>query len=171
MSVISKDTYVCLEYRLWLDSGVQLRGTPEEPARMTFVAGCNELLPGLERRLWGLREQDALEFEIPAAEGFGEYDPDCVQAWSHKVFPAGMELKPGQKVLPSRLPFPPEFPLTIKEVTADKVILDMNHPYAGHDLRYQVRVVEVRPATPEELEPLKQCQSCMEEMTCDTGSR
>jgi hypothetical protein len=25
----------------------------------------------------------------------------------------------------------------------------------------------VRPATPEELEPLKQCQSCQEGMTCE----
>jgi FKBP-type peptidyl-prolyl cis-trans isomerase SlyD len=170
MSVISKDTYVFLEYRLWLDSGVQLRGTPEGPDQLTFVAGYEELLPALERRLWGLREQDDLEFVIPAAEAFGEYDPDCIQEWSHKVFPPGMELKPGQKVVPSRLPFPPEYPLTIKEVTADKVILDMNHPFAGHDLRYQVRVMEVRPATPEELEPLKQCKSCKDELTCDLGS-
>ena len=92
---------------------------------------------------------------MPAAEAFGDYDPDFVQEWSHKVFPPGMELKPGQKVLPANLPFPPEYPLTVKEVTADCVILDMNHPFAGHDLRYQVKVVEVRPATPEELEPLK----------------
>jgi FKBP-type peptidyl-prolyl cis-trans isomerase SlyD len=132
------------------------------------VAGCNELLPGLEKRLWGLREQDALEFVVPAAEAFGIYDPDFVQVWSHKVFPPGMELKPGQKVLPANLPFPPEYPLTVKEVREDTVILDMNHPLSNHDLRYQVRVVEVRPATPEELEPLKQCQSCREEMTCGT---
>jgi FKBP-type peptidyl-prolyl cis-trans isomerase 2 len=44
----------------------------------------------------------------------------------------------------------------------------MNHPYSGHDLRYQLRVLAVRPATPEELEPLKQCQSCTEEMICET---
>jgi FKBP-type peptidyl-prolyl cis-trans isomerase SlyD len=75
-----------------------------------------------------------------------------------------MDLQPGQKVLPANLPFPPEYPLTIKEVNGDKVILDMNHPLSGHDLHYRVRVVTVRPATPEELAPRKQCQSCREEM-------
>jgi FKBP-type peptidyl-prolyl cis-trans isomerase SlyD len=167
MSVIARDNYVALEYRLWLDSGEQLRGTPEAPAVLTFIAGCSELMPGLERRLLGLRVQDAVEFTVPAAEAFGDYDPDFVQEWSHKVFPPGMELKPGQKVLPANLPFPPEYPLTVKEVTAAAVILDMNHPFAGHDLRYQVKVIEVRPATPEELEPLKQCQSCAEGMSCE----
>jgi FKBP-type peptidyl-prolyl cis-trans isomerase 2 len=121
-------------------------------------------MPGLERRLWGLREQETVEFAVPAPEAFGLYDPENVQEWSKKVFPPEMELKPGAKVLPANLPFPPEYPLVIKEVKENSVLLDLNHPLAGHDLHYSVKVLEVRPATPEELEPLKQCQSCAEEM-------
>jgi FKBP-type peptidyl-prolyl cis-trans isomerase SlyD len=77
-----------------------------------------------------------------------------------------MELKVGQKVLPANLPFPPEYPLSIREVKENSVILDLNHPLAGHDLHYSVKVVEVRPATPEELQPLKQCKSCQEGFSC-----
>jgi FKBP-type peptidyl-prolyl cis-trans isomerase 2 len=168
MSVIAPDQYVCLEYRLRLDSGEEVRGTAEAPALLTFVAACNELLPGLERRLWGLRVHDQVEFVVPAAEAFGLYEPENIQEWSKKVFPPEMELRPGQKVLPANLPFPPEYPLVIREVKENSVILDLNHPFAGHDLNYWVRVLEVRPATPEELAPLKQCQSCNEEMTCGT---
>ena len=93
MTVIAQDQYVVLEYRMSLDSGEQLRGTAEAPALLTFVAGYKELLPGLERRLLGLREQDAVEFVIPAAEAFGLYEPENVQEWSRKVFPPDMELK------------------------------------------------------------------------------
>ncbi len=167
MSVIASDQYVVLEYRLRLDSGELIRGTVEAPAYLQFIAGCNELMPGLERRLIGLREQDEVEFVIPAEEAFGPYDPDNIQAWSHKVFPPEMELKVGDKVIPANLPFPPEYPLIIKEVKEDSVILDMNHPLAGRDLHYAVKVLEVRPATAEELEPLKQCKSCSEEMSCE----
>lgn len=167
MSVIAQDNYVYLEYYLRLDSGEQIRGTAEAPAHLTFVAGFKELMPALERRLLGLREQDAVEFVIPADEAFGEYDPTNTQEWSRKVFPPGMELKVGQKVIPANLPLPPEYPLVIKEVKENSVLLDMNHPLAGHDLHYSVKVVEVRPATSEELEPLKQCKSCGEEMSCE----
>jgi FKBP-type peptidyl-prolyl cis-trans isomerase SlyD len=168
MTIIAQDQYVCLEYRMRLDSGEEIRGTAATPAQLTFVGGCNELMPGLERRLRGLREQEEVEFVIPASEAFGLYEPENVQVWSKKVFPPEMELKPGEKVLPANLPFPPEYPLTIKEVREDSVIVDLNHPFAGHDLHYWVKVQEVRPATPEELAPLKQCQSCSEEMgsTC-----
>lgn len=164
MSVIAPDQYVILEYRLHLDTGEQIRGSAEAPAYLQFIAGCQELMPGLERRLLGLREQDAVEFVIPADEAFGPYDPENVQAWSHKVFPPEMEVQVGQKVIPANLPFPPEYPLTVLEVQEDAVILDLNHPLAGHDLHYSVKVIEVRPATPEELEPLKQCNSCSEEL-------
>jgi FKBP-type peptidyl-prolyl cis-trans isomerase SlyD len=168
MSVIAHDRYVVLEYRMRLDSGEQIRGSAEAPASLTFIAGCNELMPGLERRLIGLREQDEIEFVVPAEEAFGLYEPENIQTWSLKVFPPGMELQVGQKVIPANLPFPPEYPLTIKEVNENAVILDMNHPLAGHDLHYRLKVLEVRPATPEELEPLKQCKSCNEELSCSS---
>jgi FKBP-type peptidyl-prolyl cis-trans isomerase SlyD len=164
MSVITQDKFVRLAYRLRLKSGKYLRGSAQEPEELTFVAGCGELLPGLERRLWGALLGENLEFVVPAAEAFGFYDPENIQVWSRKVFPPDMELKPGQKVLPSVLPFPPEYPLTIKEVRGDQVILDLNHPLADEDLYYQVQVLEVRDSTEEELAPLKQCQACRQEM-------
>ncbi len=160
MTIISQDKYVRLEYRLRLESGEYIRGSEEEPALMTFVAGCGEVLPGLERRLWGLPVAEELNFVVPAAEAFGHYDPELTQTYSRKRFPPEAELKPGMKVLPSILPFPPEHPLVVKEVRDDVVVLDLNHPLVDQDLYYEVRVLEVRDATEEELTPLKQCQSC-----------
>lgn len=164
MSLISQDQYVCLEYRLRLESGEWIRGSSEAPEKLCFIAGLGEVLPGLERRLWGLQENDRAEFMIPAEEAFGSYDPENVQVWSHKVFPPEVKPYPGMQVLPTNLPFPPEYPARVKEVTEDKVVLDLNHPLAGQDLYYQVRVLEVRPAAPEELEPAKQCQECQGEI-------
>lgn len=170
MGEISWDKYVVLEYRLRLASGEFIRGSEGAPAVLTFIAGYKELLPALERRLWGLKEQETVDFVIPKAEAFGDYDPKNVQSWSHKVFPADMDLKPGKWVVPANLPFPPEYPLVIKEVTEKEVVLDLNHPLAGQDLHYSVKVLEVRPATPEELEPLQKCQACREEMESQGGA-
>ena len=103
-----------------------------------------------------------MEFVVPAHEAFGLYDPENVQEWGKNRFPPEMDLKAGQKFLPTILPFPPEYPLTIKEVRDESVVLDFNHPLADQDLYYEVKVVEVREASPEELTPLKQCQSCRE---------
>ncbi len=163
MTMISQDRFVCLEYRLRSKAGKWIRGDEAAPAILTFVAGCQEVLPGLERRLWGLREQDRVEFVVPAAEAFGSYDPENFITWSRKSFPLDMEPYVGMKIIPKDLPFPPEYPLTVKEILDDKVVIDQNHPLAGQDLHYEVRVVEVRPATEEELEVIakaKQCREC-----------
>jgi FKBP-type peptidyl-prolyl cis-trans isomerase SlyD len=163
MSVISQDKFVRLEYRLKLANGEFIRGSADQPEYLVFVAGCGEVLPGLERRLWGLSpEQGTVEFVVPCQEAFGAYNPDNVQVWSKKRFPAGVGLEVGQKVLPSFLPFPPEYPLTIKEVQEEGVVLDLNHPLTGQDLYYEVTVMEVGDISPEELAPLKSCQSCRE---------
>jgi len=162
MSVISQDKFVRLEYRLKLANGEFIRGSAEAPEHLVFVAGVGEVLPGLERRLWGLApEQGTVEFVVPCQEAFVAYNPDNVQTWNKERFP-GVELKAGQQVLPSYLPFPPEHPLIIKEVQKEIVILDLNHPLADQDLHYEVRVLEVRDVPPEELEPLKSCHSCRE---------
>jgi FKBP-type peptidyl-prolyl cis-trans isomerase SlyD len=163
MTIISQDKFVRLEYRMRLKSGEYVRGSAETPAYLTFVAGCKEVLPGLERRLWGLREEESVEFVVPAAEAFGSYDPELMQTYSRKRFPPEVELKPGMQVLPSLLPFPPEHPLIVKEIQDDTVVLDLNNPLADQDLYYEVRVLEVRETTKEELEPLQQCKSCKEE--------
>lgn len=163
MTIISQDKFVRLEYRLQLESGEYIRGSAEKPDYLVFIAGCDEVLPGLERRLWGLSpDQGTVEFVVPSQEAFGGYDSNNVQVWSKKRFSPDIELQVGQQVLPSLLPFPPEYPLTIKEVREDSVVLDLNHPLADQDLYYEVKVVEVRDATPEELTPVKQCQSCRE---------
>ncbi len=163
MTIISQDKFVRLEYRLQLESGEYIRGSAEKPDHLVFIAGCDEVLPGLERRLWGLSpDQGTVKFVVPSQEAFGAYDPDNVQVWSRERFSPDIELEAGQQVLPSMLPFPPEHPLTIKEVREDGVVLDLNHPLAAKDLFYEVKVVEVRDASPEELTPVKQCQSCRE---------
>jgi FKBP-type peptidyl-prolyl cis-trans isomerase 2 len=163
MTVISQDKYVCLEYRLKLENGEFIRGSAENPERLVFMAGCGEVLPGLERRLWGLSpEQGSVEFVVPCQEAFGAYEPENVQIWSKKRFPANIELQVGQQVLPSFLPFPPEHPLVIKEVREESVVLDLNHPLSDQDLYYEIKVLEVRDAVPEELTQVKECQSCRE---------
>ncbi len=160
--IIHRDCFVTLAYRLRLTSGEYIRGSTASPEILTFVAGYNELLPALENRLLGLRPGEERHFTIPAAEAFGARDPKLIQEYSRKRFPAGASLRPGQAVVPSPCAVPVEYPYLIVEVREDTVVLDQNHPLAGEDLHYEVKVLEVRPATDEELAARQVCASCQE---------
>ncbi len=158
--IIHRDCFVKLAYRLQLASGRYVRGSEDRPDLLTYVAGYKELLPSLENRLLGLKPGDRAEFVIPAPEAFGQRSPDLIQEFSRRRFPPEADLRPGMAVVPSPCAIEIAYPYTVVEVRDDVVVLDQNHPLAGEDLHYQVEILEVRPATPEELAPLQSCDTC-----------
>jgi FKBP-type peptidyl-prolyl cis-trans isomerase SlyD len=126
-------------------------------------------LPALENQLLGLKPGEERQFVIPALEAFGLHDPWLVQEWQKKRFPADFELYPGMSVVPYPCAIEVPYPYKVLEVKDEMVVIDQNHPLAGEDLHYDVQVLEVRSATPEELAPLQSCESCGSEMTsCGT---
>jgi FKBP-type peptidyl-prolyl cis-trans isomerase SlyD len=167
--IIHRDCFVRLAYRLQLTSGEFIRGSAEQPEILTYVAGYKELLPALENQLLGLQPGEERQFVIPALEGFGQRDPWLVQEFSRQRFPAGADLRPGSAIVPYPCAIEVEYPYRVVEVKAEVVVLDQNHPLAGEDLHYDVKILEVRAATSEELAPLQDCESCGGEMSsCET---
>lgn len=167
--IIHRDCFVSLAYRLQLNSGEYIRGSAEQPEILTYVAGYKELLPALENQLLGLKPEDERQFVIPALEAFGSRDPWLVQEWQKKRFPADVELRPGMLVVPYPCAIEVAYPYKVLEVKDEIVTIDQNHPLAGEDLHYNVQILEVRSATPEELEPLQGCEGCGGEMeSCQT---
>ncbi|HAY22892.1 FKBP-type peptidyl-prolyl cis-trans isomerase [Desulfobacca acetoxidans] len=167
--IIHRDCFVRLAYWLQMASGEYIRGSAEQPEELTFVVGYRELLPALENQLLGMRPGEERRFIIPAAEAFGLRDPWLVQEWDRKRFPYHVDLQPGQAVVPYPCAIPVEYPYKIVEVKGEVVIVDQNHPLAGEDLHYRVKILEVRPATPPELAPLQQCEACAGELeSCET---
>ena len=104
MTVIAKDRYVVLESACAPIPGNRFGATPKRRPICNSWQATARSCPGLERRLWGLREQEAVEFIVPAAEAFGAYEPENIQVWSPKVFPPDLELRVDQKVLPPICP-------------------------------------------------------------------
>lgn len=154
---VSKDAFVILEYRVHLDDGSYVKGE-DGPVSLNFVAGYQQVLPSLEQRLMGLVEGTTSAFTIPAAEAFGEYDASQVHVRSFEEFPAGRSLKPGKWIIASNDETQAQYSYFVKDRTDQTVTLDFNHPLAGKDLHYQVKIVAVRPALQEELEYLRPCE-------------
>ena len=154
---IRKDMSVTMEYTVRLKDGSYVKGE-NAPVSLHFIAGYGQVLPALEERLLGLREGDETEFVILAANAFGERDPSQVRSRTFEDFPEGKDLQPGKWVLATNRETDAQYSYFVKEKTGDSVILDFNHPLAGSDLYYRVKVKRVRPAMKEELEFLRPCE-------------
>jgi FKBP-type peptidyl-prolyl cis-trans isomerase SlyD len=154
---IAKDSFVVIEYDLRLDDGSFIKGEAG-PVSMNFVAGYGQLLPGLEKRLLGLTQGEETQFVIPASEAFGEHDKTLVRTRTFTEFPAGLQLEAGKWAVAKNEETQTQFGYFVAEKTDSSVTLDYNHPLAGKDLHYRVKIVAVRQALKEELEYLRPCE-------------
>lgn len=146
---IGPRTVVTVEYTLTNDDGEVLdTSVGQEP--LAYLHGVGQIIPGLERALTDKTDGDTLQITIPAADAYGERDPELLQAIPRSQFEDVDDLEVGMQLQASG----PEGDqlVTVVGIEADEVMLDGNHPLAGLQLHFDVRVVSVREATAEELQ-------------------
>ncbi len=147
---VAKDTVVTMDYTLSLDDGAMFE-TTRGGMPLRFLAGHGQLLPALEDALMGMGAGDQASLTLAPEDGYGAYDEDAFEAVPIDAFPSTDELLPGTPV-GVHDSSGETYEAYVTEIRDDEVLLDFNHPLAGETLHFQVQVVDVRPATAEELE-------------------
>jgi FKBP-type peptidyl-prolyl cis-trans isomerase SlyD len=125
----------------------------EQPTE--FLYGGDDLLPAIEQALQGQETGHEAHLHLEPEQAFGDYDAALVCFEARTLFPK--ELEPGMVLdgLPegAKTPgMPGDRLYTVTEVYPDHVVLDGNHPLAGMALRIQLKVLDVREASEEEVE-------------------
>ncbi|MGV6807397.1 MAG: FKBP-type peptidyl-prolyl cis-trans isomerase [bacterium] len=141
---IGPGTRVTLHFSLELDDGTVVDSNFEgSPA--AFDVGDGSLLPGFEAVLEGMTAGDAESFTIEPENGFGQHNPQNIQRMKRSEFPEDMALEPGL-VVSFADPSEGELPGVIASVDEHQVMVDFNHPLAGRNIRFTVKVLSVEPA-------------------------
>lgn len=130
----------------------------DEPSESAFVFGLGSLLPALEVAIEGLPAGARKSVTLKPQQAFGERDPKAVLEVLRDEFPE--DVAPGD-VFDAEEEDAEEAPggmvsLRVLEVTPETVLLDRNHPLAGQKVRFDVEVLEVRPAEEAELAAAEQ---------------
>ena len=149
MDTIQNGLIVSLAYTLKLQNG-DLIDYSDSDDPLEYLHGAENIIPGLERELTGLHTGDTKDVRVNPAEGYGEYDPEEVEEIERKLLPRDLELRLGM-VLAIRDEEGNMSEAYVRAISPDSVTLDFNHPLAGQPLFFNVQVVGVREATPEEL--------------------
>lgn len=121
---------------------------PDEP--LEFVWGYSGLVSGLESAIAGMREGDEREVTVLPEDGYGTRDESNVFDVDREEFPDDAELEEGNEFV-AEGEDGASLTMRIVELHEDHVTVDANHPLAGETLNFLVRVIEVRPATEDEL--------------------
>lgn len=123
----------------------------EEDEPIEFIQGMGMVVRGLERGLYGMETGEKRQFTVAPAEGYGEMDPDAIAEVPRSEFPDEIPLEPGVELL-LKDEDGDEMEAQIAAVGEDSITLNFNHPLAGKFLDFDVEVISLRWATPEELD-------------------
>ncbi|MBD3264731.1 MAG: peptidylprolyl isomerase [Candidatus Omnitrophica bacterium] len=139
-NMIQDGSKVKFDYTLTVEGEVVDTSKGKEP--LEYTQGQGQIIPGLEDKMQGLKTGDEKTIEVEAANAYGEVNPKAVQEVPKNMFPEDLELKPGM-VLPLKDNEDRRFTATVREIKQDSVVLDLNHPLAGKDLVFDVKIVSV----------------------------
>lgn len=142
MSVIKENDTVVLHYTGKLSDG-QIFDSSQDREPLEFTLGKGMLIPGFENAVMGMKVDEEKTFDIPSNEAYGEHREDLIQDVPKDKLPEEIKPEVGMQ-LTSRLPDGREIPVTIAEVSDSAIKVDANHPLAGKDLQFEVKIVEIK---------------------------
>ncbi len=143
---IKPKTKVRLDYEVISEGKVVDKAEDAE-----LFIGFNLLVKGFEKNLIGLKPGEEKQFDIAPNEAYGDYKLELIQKIPREQFPKEQQnLFVKGKMLQMYVSGLPVI-ATVKDVDASTVTLDFNHPLAGKNLHFWVKIKEVDPATDEDV--------------------
>ncbi|NPV38184.1 FKBP-type peptidyl-prolyl cis-trans isomerase SlyD [Brevinematales bacterium NS] len=161
--MIQENKYVEMAYTLKDTKGVVIDSSPN----YAYIHGQGLIIPGLEKYLDGKNEGDELTVTIPAAEAYGDYNPEFRFEVEKSQIEGADRFEEGMFVYGQDGEHYHIF--RVVAIGPSTITLDGNHPLAGMDLVYEIKILKVRDATKEDFDELMGHDSC-EGCNCDDDS-
>jgi len=144
MAIVEKDAVASVHYTGTLPGSGEVFDTSEGRDPLTFLVGHQQMIPGFEEELMGAEKGERRTFTLEPERAYGEKIADAVQQIPTEMF-GDITPEPGMTLMSDVGPF------NVVSVEGDTVTVDFNHKLAGETLEFSVEVVDVRPATEEEI--------------------
>ena len=117
-------------------------GIPRQTSPLEFVIGEGKLIPKFEAAVIGLEPGQSVTVKIAADEAYGQRAEEMVATIQRSELSADMNPQAGdhlEVILQDGSPMP----VMVTEVTESSITIDANHPLAGQDLTFEIRLVEI----------------------------
>ena len=147
--LIANQHVVAIDYTLSNDAGEVIDSSAgAEP--LVYLHGASNIIAGLENALTGKAVGDELDVTIEPEDAYGEYSAELITNLGREMFEGVDELEVGMQFHASAPDGGMQI-VTIRDIDGDQVTIDGNHPLAGQQLNFKVKVVTVRAASEEEI--------------------
>jgi peptidylprolyl isomerase len=109
---------------------------------LEFTVGGGQVIKGFDQGVMGMQPGDKRTVEITVDDAYGEKSEEMIIEFPKSQFPPDMNPEVGMQLMMNN-GAGQSFPVVVKEVNQDSVVLDANHPLAGEDLIFDIELVEI----------------------------
>ena len=138
--MIKNGKTIKMNYELSVDGEIIDSTDGREPFQ--YIHGKNQIIPALERQLEGLKIGDEREIILGPEDAYGVVDPEALVEIPKSQLPQA-DIQVGTR-LGMIGPDGARLPATVVEIRFETVLLDLNHPLAGKELHFLIRILEIK---------------------------
>jgi FKBP-type peptidyl-prolyl cis-trans isomerase SlyD len=147
---IENNKVVSFHYTLTLNSGEEIDSS-EGKDPLSIIVGAQQIIPGLEKELIGMKVGDKKKIVVQPEDGYGIKKDELIHVVNKDQVPNAAEMKVGE-TLRAQGDGGEMFEGVILESDDQNLKVDFNHPLAGQELSFDTEIVIVRDATNEEMD-------------------
>lgn len=139
---VKQDSVVQVHYTGKYSDG-KIFDTSEGDAPLDVTMGQGKVIKGFEDNLLGMAEGEEKTFTIAPENAYGPYHNELVMAYPKNILPPDSNPQEGAFVT-LKDETGNQFRAQITKVTPESVTIDLNHPLAGKELTFKIKVVTVK---------------------------
>ena len=140
MSEAQQGSSVKLEYTGKLEDGTVFDSS-EQSGALEFTIGEGKIISGVEEAVRGMTPGEQKTVEVAPEQGYGERQEEMVVDVERNRLPDDLTPEVGQQLQVQREDGQ-TLPVTVAEVFDEQVRLDANHPLAGQNLTFDLKLLE-----------------------------
>lgn len=152
---VEKGNKIKVEYTGTFDNGDVFDSSEKHGQPLEFEVGAGMVIKGFDEAVIGMEVGDEKEVKIEAKDAYGEPNDQLKQTVPKDQLPKDQEPQVGM-VLGIATPDGRQFPAKIIEVNDDNIVIDLNHPLAGKNLNFRLKLVSIEEASAEEETPAEE---------------
>ena len=139
---IKKGDKIKVDYEGKLEDGTVFDASEKHGKPLEFEAGAGMVIKGFDEAVMGMEKGDEKEVKIPSDQAYGQPNPEAVKKIPKDKVPSDQEVKAGMMMMVG-LANGQQMPAKIMAVDDKEITIDLNHPLAGKDLTFKIKVVEI----------------------------
>ena len=141
---VTKESVVVMDYTMYLEDGSVADSTIDEGKPAILKMGAGHISDYFEQQLLGLAIGDEKRVELEPEQAFGFPLQENIYTVPSSRFENIKDLEEGSIVMFEQKDGE-EIPGIIRSVTDGLIIVDFNHPLAGHAVTFVVKIVDIDP--------------------------